>query len=91
MIISIPSANHDESEYPDPGRFDIHRDTKNHVAFGLGPHYCPGAPLARLELEIALPALFERFPGLRLAKDVEELSFREGALVYAVDGMLLTW
>ncbi|MBB4893665.1 cytochrome P450 [Streptomyces olivoverticillatus] len=91
VIISIPSANHDESEYPDPGRFDIHRDTKNHVAFGLGPHYCPGAPLARLELEIALPALFERFPGLRLAKDVEELSFREGALVYAVDGMLLTW
>ncbi|MGW5695074.1 cytochrome P450 [Streptomyces asiaticus] len=91
VIISIPSANHDERFFPDPEHFDIHRDTKNHVAFGLGPHYCPGAPLARLELELALPALFARFPGLRLAVDVDDLSFREGALVYAVDGLLLSW
>ncbi|BAW07570.1 cytochrome P450 family protein [Nocardia seriolae] len=55
--------------------FDIHRDTKDqHVAFGHGAHHCLGAPLARLEAAIALPALFERFPNLRLATDATELT-----------------
>ncbi|MGV9667644.1 cytochrome P450 family protein [Nocardia niigatensis] len=54
--------------------FDITRDTKDqHVAFGYGAHHCLGAPLARLEAAIALPALFERFPNLRLATDATEL------------------
>ncbi|MFE3193758.1 cytochrome P450 [Nocardia sp. NPDC059240] len=54
--------------------FDVHRETKEqHVAFGHGAHHCLGAPLARMEATIALPALFERFPNLRLATDATEL------------------
>ncbi len=91
VIISIPSANHDDTVFSDPATFDIHRNAKSHVAFGAGPHFCPGAPLARLELELALPALFERFPDLHMEGTVDDLSFREGALVYAVDGLRLNW
>ncbi|MEV5652567.1 cytochrome P450 [Nocardia sp. NPDC052254] len=53
--------------------FDVHRKNKEHIAFGHGAHHCLGAPLARMEAAIALPALFERFPGLRLAVDPAEL------------------
>ncbi|MFE0458342.1 cytochrome P450 [Kitasatospora sp. NPDC058965] len=53
--------------------FDITRDPIRHLSFGHGPHVCPGSPLARLEAQVALPALFERFPDLRLAVPDEEL------------------
>lgn len=53
--------------------FDVHRANKEHLSFGHGAHHCIGAPLARLEASIALPALFERFPGLRFAVDPAEL------------------
>jgi cytochrome P450 len=53
--------------------FDVHRANKDHVAFGYGAHHCIGAPLARLEASIALPALFGRFPNLRFATDPAEL------------------
>ncbi|WP_067715706.1 cytochrome P450 family protein [Nocardia yamanashiensis] len=55
------------------GDFDVHRENKEHIAFGYGAHHCLGAPLARLEAAIALPALFERFPNMRLAVDPAEL------------------
>lgn len=54
-------------------QFDIHRTNKDHLSFGHGAHHCIGAPLARLEAAVALPALFERFPNLRLAVDPAEL------------------
>ncbi|MFI6997009.1 cytochrome P450 [Nocardia sp. NPDC050175] len=54
-------------------QFDIHRTNKDHLSFGHGAHHCIGAPLARLEAAVALPALFERFPNLRLAVDPVEL------------------
>ena len=57
----------------DADRFDITRELKEHVAFGHGAHFCLGAPLARLEAEIALPALFTRFPDLALAVPADEL------------------
>ncbi|WET82519.1 cytochrome P450 [Amycolatopsis sp. QT-25] len=53
--------------------WDITRTDKEHLSFGYGTHFCFGAPLARLEAQVALPALFERFPGLSLALDAEEL------------------
>lgn len=53
--------------------FDITRAVKDHVSFGYGAHHCIGAPLARMEAELALPALFRRFPDMRLAVDVSEL------------------
>ncbi|WP_344122174.1 cytochrome P450 [Streptomyces blastmyceticus] len=58
---------------PGADRFDLTRVTKEHLAFGHGVHYCLGAPLAKLEAAVALPALFERFPRLRLAADPGEL------------------
>ncbi|MFX0579287.1 cytochrome P450 family protein [Nocardia nepalensis] len=56
------------------GAFDVHRADKEHLSFGHGAHHCIGAPLARLEATIALPAIFERFPNLRLAVDPSELA-----------------
>ena len=64
----IGAANHDDARFPAADRFDPLRSPAAHVAFGGGIHFCLGASLARLELQVALPILFERRPGLRLAE-----------------------
>lgn len=64
----LAAANADPAVYPDPLRFDPARDGPANTSFGGGIHFCVGAPLARLELKIALTRLFERMPGLRLAE-----------------------
>ena len=74
--VSLGSANHDESQFPDPETFDITREPNRHVAFGMGSHFCLGAALARLEGEIALTTLFRRFPGLHLAVPSDSLRWR---------------
>lgn len=63
----LAAANRDPQVWDAPGRFDPSRPLKPHFSFGLGLHFCVGAPLARLELQTALPILFSRLPGLRLA------------------------
>ena len=65
----IGSANHDERRYRHPDRFDIHRPPVPHVSFGSGPHMCLGMHLTRMETRVALDAVLERLPGLRLDPD----------------------
>ncbi|MGC0423500.1 cytochrome P450 [Embleya sp. AB8] len=91
VVFAIVSANHDERVFTDASRFDPDRDARHHLAFGHGTHFCPGAGLARMEMEIALPALFRRFPDLRLAADLEDLSFRYDTVVYGVNELPVTW
>ncbi|MEJ7584667.1 MAG: cytochrome P450 [Acidimicrobiales bacterium] len=66
IICNLGSANHDESRWPEPERFDIFRARRPHVGFALGPHLCLGMHLARMETEVALTALFDRLDDLRL-------------------------
>ncbi len=66
VLVSPGSANHDESRFEDPGAWDIDRPQRPHAAFGTGRHQCLGMHLARLELRIALNAVLDRLPGLRL-------------------------
>jgi cytochrome P450 PksS len=80
VLAVLGSANHDESQFPDPETLDITRQPNRHLAFGLGAHFCLGAPLARLEGEIALMTLLRRFPELRLAGPPESLRWRRGAI-----------
>jgi cytochrome P450 len=72
IMPSLAAANRDPSVYPDPDRFDITRQDTHHHSFGGGVHYCLGAPLARLEAQIGIGRLVERFPGLRLAEQILE-------------------
>jgi cytochrome P450 len=66
MTVSLLAAGHDPARHSNPHRFDVERADTSHLAFGGGAHFCLGAPLARAEAQIAIPVLFERFPGLRL-------------------------
>ncbi|WP_416481946.1 cytochrome P450 family protein [Streptomyces sp. CL12] len=66
VMIGLTAAQRDGARFPAPDRFDIRRDTRGHLAFGHGLHYCLGAPLARLEGRIALSTLLDRVPGLAL-------------------------
>jgi len=72
VALSIFGANHDPAVFAEPGRFNIHRgDVRHHVAFGRGPHFCLGAPLARLEGRIMFERLPVAFPDLSLAVEPE--------------------
>jgi len=66
ISVSIGSANRDETKYPDPDRYDMHRAGPPHLAFGGGAHYCLGAHLGRLETTVAMNALLDRLKDLRL-------------------------
>jgi cytochrome P450 len=77
----IGSANRDEAQFPDPDRMDLAREPNRHLAFGAGIHYCVGAPLARLEAQVALRALLDRCAELSLAVPEEQLRWRKSVLV----------
>ncbi|MBV9847888.1 MAG: cytochrome P450 [Kutzneria sp.] len=91
VLLSIGAANHDARTFGDPIRFDIGRKANHHVTFGHGAHYCVGASLARLELQVVFTALLRRFPTLRLAVPVEELRLRTGRLGGGLVEVPVTW
>lgn len=84
VIVALDAANRDEEQFQDADLFDITREKSAHLAFGKGIHLCLGAPLARLEGEIAVSTLLKRFPNIRLQKDVDTLEWRPGMVVRGV-------
>ena len=74
VLINYAAANRDASMYPDPDHFDVTRNPQRHMAFGLGVHFCLGAPTARLEAEVALAVLRERLPDLSLVNGGERIA-----------------
>ncbi|CAO5234310.1 cytochrome P450 [Frankia sp. AgKG'84/4] len=91
VVVSLSAANRDPVLIDDPDRLDITRGAPGHLAFGYGVHHCLGAPLARLELRVALPALLRRFPDLALAVPFENLRYRTMSIVYGLVELPVTW
>jgi len=81
ILIALSAANHDPKYFQDPETFDITREYNQHLAFGKGIHRCLGAPLARLEGQIAILALFDHYPHLKLAAEPSTLQWRSSFLV----------
>lgn len=88
VLVSNGSANRDEQVFPEPDRFDLHRDGPSHLGFGHGPHHCLGAQLARMELHVALATLLENLPELRVHGAVE---WKSGLAVRSPRRMPITW
>jgi len=89
VMVGLTAADRDGLRYPDPDRFDLHRDTRGHLAFGHGIHYCLGAPLARLEARTAIRTLLERAPDLAL--DGPPGDWLPGMLIRGVRSLPVRW
>jgi len=87
VMCSLSAANRDPVVGGGGDGFDPTRPARPHLAFGHGMHRCIGAELARMELRAAYPALFRRFPGMRLAVDPEQVRFRDASIVYGVESL----
>jgi len=85
----LGSANHDEAHFDQPERFDIGRQPNRHLAFGFGPHFCLGAPLARLEAKIAFRALLRRYAAIELAVPRSALTWRRSQSVRGLTALPL--
>ncbi|MFF7128692.1 cytochrome P450 [Streptomyces sp. NPDC008240] len=91
VYVSYLAANRDPGVFTDPETIDFSRSPNPHVAFGFGPHYCPGGMLARLESELLVDALLDRLPGLRLAVPPGQVPFKKGALIRGPEALPVTW
>ncbi|MEU8764558.1 cytochrome P450 [Streptomyces sp. NPDC048659] len=91
VLVALAAGDRDPGRFPDPDRFDIHRETRGHLAFGHGIHFCLGAPLARLEGKIAIRTLLERFPGLELDPGAEPLEWLPGMLIRGTRRLPVVW
>jgi cytochrome P450 len=91
VIMAVDAANRDQQAFVDPERLDIQRDAGGHLAFGFGMHQCLGQPLARVELQVVYGTLYRRIPNLRLAADLEHVSFKHDEVIYGVDELPVTW
>jgi cytochrome P450 len=91
VLLDTGAANHDERVFPDAYRFDIDRSTNPHLTFGHGRHYCPGAPLARLEMQSLFAQLLPRFPTMRLAVGPDELRSHDDQITGGLVELPVTW
>jgi cytochrome P450 len=87
VMVVIAAADHDPERFPEPDAMDIARADNKHLAFGKGIHHCLGAPLARMEGQIALGTLLRRMPDLRLKSSPESLTWRPGMVLRGLTGL----
>lgn len=91
VSISMSAANRDPAKFNHPDQLDLTRVATGHLGFGRGIHACIGQQLSRVEMQIAYPALFRRFPTLRLAVPPEEVPMRSDSALYGVHRLPVTW
>jgi cytochrome P450 len=91
VIALLGGANRDPGTFADPGRLDLGRGARHHVAFGYGVHQCLGHNLARLELEVVFSTLFARIPTLRLAAPLDELPYKHDSVLFGLYELPVTW
>jgi cytochrome P450 len=87
VLVAIAAANHDPAHFPNPADLDVLRAENRHLGFGHGIHFCLGAPLARLEGQIAISTLLRRFPNLQLAADPASLTWRTGFILHGLQAL----
>ena len=91
LLVSVHLANYDGEVRRDPQRFDPGRSDQGHLSFGHGVHFCLGAALARLELTMVFQALAARFPSLRLAVSLDQVTWSVGSMLNAPTSLRITW
>lgn len=91
VLCSLSAANRDPLQGTDMDKVNTSRAIATHLAFGYGAHHCVGAPLARMELTAALPALLRRFPDLRLDIDPGQIAYRPMSIVYGAAQIPIAW
>jgi cytochrome P450 RapN len=91
VMADMGAANRDELVYEHADQIDFHREENQHVGFGHGAHHCLGAPLARMEMQMAITSLVKRVPTLRLAVPAEEVEFKNDRLIRGVRSLPVAW
>ena len=89
--VVLAATSRDPAQFTDPDKLDILREDNRHLGFGLGVHYCVGAPLARMEVPIALNVLAQRLPNLRLADPEQPLRWRTGPIIRGLKNLPVVW
>ena len=84
-MLLLASGNRDPAQFDDPDRFDVGRTPNNHLGFGFGIHHCLGAPLARMEAQVALGTLVRRAPDMALA--VEEVTYKHNVVLRGMESL----
>jgi cytochrome P450 len=91
ILIELATANRDPRTFDDPDKLDLHRQARNHHAFGYGIHQCIGQQLARVELQVVFGTIFKRVPTLRLATTLDKIEFKHDRLAYGVYQLPVSW
>jgi cytochrome P450 len=91
VLTALIPANRDPSVFARPDEFDPYRDEAPNLSFGRGPHHCIGAPIARMQIPLALAAIARRFPTARLACPPEEIRWHNGFHDFTIEELPITW